>query len=236
MQNSKLAVLAIGAILVVGFFALRADDPKTSFDFKGFDEVSVSNGIQLTLSQAEDFEIQAVAKQGDLKRLRIKRRGDTLLVERKRGWGFLNWFMVDEFHVTIAMPILKELEASSGARATVASGLAGLEVIEASSGAFIQTNDVGAADLEVNASSGANIKAVGRCDHVKADVSSGANMDLSALKCETAELEASSGSSLSAFSSANATAQASSGASIRIYGGGTFTSEMSSGGTVRPAN
>ena len=234
MQKSSLAIIAVGAILVQGLPYLRSNDPKTAFGFKGFDQVSVSNGIQLTVALADDFAIQAVAKQGDLKRLRIKRRGDTLLVERKRGWGFLNWFIVDEFHVTVEMPNLKELEASGGANAQITR--ASSDVVEASSSASVQDQNLTVASFTVDASSGANISPTGSGYFVKSDVSSGANIDLSSLRCATATLEASSGANLSAFASAEAKAEASSGASNQIYEGGTFASEMSSGGTVRPAN
>jgi hypothetical protein len=69
---------------------------------------------------------------------------------------------------------------------------------------------------------------------LRVDISSGADFDGEALKCETASIDASSGADADAFATRSANGDASSGANITFHGKpAEFTKDTSSGGSVR---
>jgi hypothetical protein len=89
-------------------------------------------------------------------------------------------------------------------------------------------------DLDLKASSGAEIKAKGSALNLIAGTSSGSSIRAKELKVIDANLEASSGASIDVHVSGQLVASASSGASIKYYGEATPKSlHQSSGGGIQ---
>ena len=83
-------------------------------------------------------------------------------------------------------------------------------------------------------SSGADATLSGRCGDLRADGSSGADLDAGDLKCASAAADVSSGADLTIYASQSLTADASSGGDVTVYGKPKNTNvEKSSGGGVR---
>lgn len=222
---------AVVAFCIAGSAAVAQD---RTYDFAGFDEVVVTEGVSAEIVVGEDFAVTAEALRGDIDRLVIEQSGDRLEISRDSAWGLLAVGKRDRFAVQIAMPVLTQIESNSGATTQVEGADAALTRVTSSSGATLVIEDAELADVRAEATSGASLKMSGQCAEIEADSSSGASLNARELICKAANVHSSSGSSLAAFASETALAEGSSGASIRLRGGAELVSrDVSSGASIR---
>ncbi len=196
--------MAILALAAAGVATAAQAEPRP---LSGFTRVSAESGIEVQIAVGPNFSVDVSGRDAD--RIATRVSGGVLHIEpqSRLGWGRR------EALVRISMPRIEGLEASSGARVR-AQGLNGADVI-------------------MQASSGAQLSAAGRCGVIGADASSGANLDASALACEAGTVEASSGARTSVNVDGRLNVEASSGGNVYVSG----TPEMgdislSSGGAL----
>lgn len=200
----------IGVAIIFAPSAAWADTK--AFDLKGFEGVSVSSGIDATVTVGPDFSILADGAPRDLERLKVEVRGDTLNIGRdwKRTRGMRN----GKVKFTVTLPQL--------------------DLLDVSSGASIEAKGVRADTFTIDASSGGFMRVEGTCERIVVDVSSGGNVEAEELVCRTAVVDASSGGAAEVFASEEVSGDASSGGSVRISGSPPRVSkDTSSGGSVR---
>lgn len=207
----------ISSVLIV-VMALATPVWAENYDFDGFSEVSVASGISVTVTAGEDYSVIGEAKRGNIKRLRIRKRGDELHIDRRVSWGVFNFFRNDRFVVYVTMPEIESVSASSGSSMTVDADGAHDFMGEASSGATLVIDDIGGGNVDLDASSGSTLRASGECTNINAQASSGSTLSAKGLECDHASVDASSGSSLRVFASKSVDGSASSGASVTISG------------------
>ncbi|WP_368183731.1 head GIN domain-containing protein [Aestuariibius sp. HNIBRBA575] len=227
MRNSL--TVALGTLLLAS--PLLAD--QRQYDLNGFSAIQAQEGVSVVIETGMEFSVQGEAIRGDIDRLRVRQRGDVLVVDRRRGMGLFNSGRRDVFEVTVKMPDLTEVTATSGVSVTVdAHAIDGL-IASSASGASLRVFGLNGGDVSAQSSSGASLNIDGTCTSIDARSSSGASLNAQELTCETADIRASSGASLSAHASETAQAHASSGGSIRLSGQPQMTSQnVSSGGSV----
>ena len=191
-------------------------DVEREFSVDEFDSVSVSQGINLNLVMGSASSVTAVAeKDSDLDSLEIE--VDDGELEIRRGSWVSGIFSMGKSRGSVTVNVVAgELQA-------VASSL----------GANADLIDITCTKLQVDASSGSNIKVSGSCDTVAVDASSGANVDSSDLITADASVDSSSGASIRVFAGESFRGDASSGSSIRVYGNPEVAeSETSSGASI----
>ncbi len=188
------------------------------FDIRGFSEVSAAAGITVTVVAGEDFSVVGEARRGNIRRLRISKNGDRLVIDRKTSWSMINWFRNDQFDVDVTMPLITGASASSGSSMSVDADGAESFYASASSGANLSVSDIAGGPVELDASSGASLSAIGTCSVVKAEASSGALLSASELECVQAFIEASSGASMGVRASQLVAGKVSSGATLSVSG------------------
>jgi hypothetical protein len=191
-------------------------DVEREFSVDEFDSVSVSQGINLNLVMGSAPSVTAVAeKDSDLDSLEIE--VDDGELEIRRGSWVSGIFSMGKSRGSVKVNVVAgELQA-------VASSL----------GANADLIDITCTKLQVDASSGSNIKVSGSCDTVAVDASSGANVDSSDLITADASVDSSSGASIRVFAGESFRGDASSGSSIRVYGNPEVAeSETSSGASI----
>ena len=191
-------------------------DVEREFSVDEFDSVSVSQGINLNLVMGSAPSVTAVAeKDSDLDSLEIE--VDDGELEIRRGSWVSGIFSMGKSRGSVTVNVVAgELQA-------VASSL----------GANADLIDITCTKLQVDASSGSNIKVSGSCDTVAVDASSGANVDSSDLITADASVDSSSGASIRVFAGESFRGDASSGSSIRVYGNPEVAeSETSSGASI----
>lgn len=192
--------------------AQQGADAKRDYNLKGFEKVDASAGVNVIVRQGP-YSVHAESQNGDLSRLKVDVRGDTLVVGREQNW--FGW-------------------SGRGPRYTVTVSAPDYRGFDASSGSNIDGSGLSLKNLTVEVSSGADVEIAGTCADLHLSVSSGANFDGGNLRCETASVDASSGANADAFASRSAEGEASSGADITFHGKPVnFSKDTSSGGSVR---
>jgi len=222
--------IAIGLVLQA-----QAGDPK--YQMTDFSKVEVHSGIEATIVEGETFAISAKAKRGSLDNLRITQLGDTLVINRREGFGLLGAGRRDRFEVSVALPELDDLLATSGASVDVnfagahprhvrarsgssieAQGGAGVFELVASGGARLEVQELAATDVIVSSTGGSDLEVDGTCTTLTAVARSGASLRADSLACRIVEASATSGAITRVHATDSVVGAARSGGSLDVFG------------------
>ena len=228
-QRSWVLAGLIGVALTTQGVAAERD-----YALDGFTKVSASRGIEVEIITGEAFNVEAWAsRERLLRRFDISVKGRWLDVSRRSGPSFFLFGATDRYKVTVTMPELDELAASSGAE-IMADGLSTDDLaIAVSSGASVELPGLRADSIDIDISSGADVSADGTCRAIRVSASSGADMEGKGLSCQKAVLDASSGADIELAVSETLRGEVSSGGDIEIHGSPEVTQlSESSGGDV----
>ncbi len=191
-----------------------------------FTVVSASEGLDVYVTQAKDFEITVEADENIIDLIGTDIRDGKLKIHAIENIGRATK------KVYVSLPDITGLESSSGA------DLIGKTVIEsdkislnASSGSDLQV-EISADEVDANTSSGADIKVSGEANMLYANASSGSDIKARDFKVQTCHADASSGADISVNVSESLTADASSGADISYSGEATVQMKKSVSGSV----
>lgn len=179
-----------------------------SRDASGFDAISASAGVPVEVIVGPTFRVDVTGR--DAARIETRVEGDTLIIRPRGTW---HWGRRDA-EVQVTMPSVRELEASSGAR--------------------IEAGQIDGGEIDLGASSGAQVRVAGSCAAVNADASSGANIDARNLRCGAGVVDVSSGAQVNVHVSGRLDVEASSGGEVRAAGSPELGNiSLSSGGSLR---
>ena len=160
-------------------------DSSTTYDFTGFDALDISAGVDVIYEAGPDYAVIIDFTKGGPDNMKLRQEGSRLYIAQKStsGWG-------DKVRakVRVTSPHLNEVEASSGSS--------------------IRASALDSDILVLDASSGASIKAEGKCGSLK----------IVANSCQKVAANASSGGSVRAYASEQAKSHTSSGGSVDIFG------------------
>lgn len=191
-----------------------------------FTVVKASEGIDVYVTQADDFEITVEADENIIDLIGTDIKDGRLRVHAIENIGRATK------KVYVSLPEITALNSSSGA------DLIGKNVIEAnkisldaSSGSDLQVELI-ADEVDANTSSGADIKVSGEANYLVADASSGSDIKARSLLVKKCTADASSGADISVNVSESLTANASSGADISYSGDATVQKRKSVSGSV----
>lgn len=193
-----------------------------------FKNVSVSNAIDLVIEQSDSTEIIVEADDNIQKEITTKVENGTLIISCK----FSSFNNVTK-KVTVKMPVIDKLEASSASTISSKNVILGEKLdLDSSSASTININTESDSVI-CSASSGSTINVEGKALKLKTDASSGSSIEAQKLIANEIDADASSGSSITIHPKISLKAEASSGSSID-YEGSPKTIEKSenSGGSV----
>ena len=218
MDFRKAGVSSVAVLLSTGLIssASNAWATEKAFDLDNFTGVAAAQGLDVEVVVGEQFLVMASSNSVDqLDNLKFRVKDEVLILGReyrsKSLWDW--WKSADDVSVTVQMPTVGILKASSGADLFV--------------------EGVNCETLAIDASSGGAIEVVGSCKTGTIDASSGAGVDLRRLELETATVDASSGADINLYVSVAFYGDASSGADIDVYGQPAVTeSDASSGADI----
>ncbi|MET4074019.1 head GIN domain-containing protein [Hymenobacter sp. UYCo722] len=204
-------------------------------DVASFHAVEVSNGIELSLASGTTQRVEASADDADqLERLKTEVRDGVLKISFDRKLSE-TWTMTKTRHlrVNVTATSLDALHASSGAKAEVVGAFTTQKLdVEASSGATIKAN-FSSTDLRAQVSSGGVATLAGSAQRLDVAASSGGVFRGDALMARACEATASSGGDVAVAVQETLTAHASSGGDVRYAGSPRVSKRTSSGGSVR---
>jgi hypothetical protein len=175
-----------------------------------FQKVSVSNAIDLVIEQSDSKEIIVEADDNLQKEIVTRVENGTLIISCK----FSSFRNITMKKVTVKMPVIDKIEASSASTVQSKNVIEGQNVeLETSSAANMDVN-IESDNITADSGSGSSINIQGKALKIKTSVSSGATINASKLLANEVQAEASSGGSLSVHPIVSLKADASSGGSI----------------------
>jgi hypothetical protein len=177
-----------------------------------FTVVSASEGIDVYVSQAEDFKILVEADENIIDLIGTDIRDGKLKIHAIENIGRATK------KVHVSLPLISGLESSSGADLTTTNAIKADRIsLDASSGSDLQVELI-ADEVDADTSSGADIKITGEASIFYADASSGSNIRAASFEVKTCHADASSGADIDLNVTESLIADASSGADISYSG------------------
>lgn len=226
-------IRTISATSLIALCLVGAASAETrTYDVGSFTKIDISAGLDLTFEAGGPQSIEVENTKGDFSDIEVVVKGDTLVLKRvKNNWGWGRKRAA--YNITVSAPVISGLEASSGSDVS-GSGMSGDSIfIDVSSGADVSVTDTNGGTVRIETSSGSDASVSGQCTRVRAEASSGSDLDARKLVCAQGEADASSGSDIVIHASQSVNAEASSGADVDVYGAPTdVNSDKSSGGSV----
>ncbi len=191
-----------------------------------FTEVSVSEGLMVYVTQADDFNIEVEADENVIDLIATDIKNGKLRVHARKNIGNATK------KIYVSLPEITALKSSSGAHLRSENIVKSdrLEV-DGSSGALLQL-ELTANDLDIDASSGANLNLSGNVDRTEIDVSTGGNINAKDLQTKTCTVDASMGGNLKIQISELLIADASTGGNIGYSGEAKVQKKKSLSGNV----
>jgi hypothetical protein len=191
-----------------------------------FTSVSASEGLEVYVTQADEFNITVEADENVIDLIGTDINNGKLRIHARENIGRATK------KVFVSLPVVTQLESSSGADLTVNNDLNTDHIeIGASSGSGIEVS-LRANEIKANASSGANIEMSGEANDLEIRASSGSGVRAKDLLVKSCNANASSGADISINVSDILVADASSGANINYSGEATVERKKSVSGSV----
>lgn len=193
-----------------------------------FDQIHVSRGMNVYVSQGSPAKVVVIADNNLHEVIETKVEGGILKVYVNEN---IRW--AKEKKVMVTVEKLSGVQTTSGSNVWSQNQIMSENLeLKASSGANL-TMDVNAKYLKADCSSGANIKLSGLAKEAELETSSGANLKGKELKADNCKMRASSGGNVSSTVNGRLEAHASSGGNVVYFGEPTETDvNTSSGGNI----
>jgi len=192
-----------------------------------FTEVYASEGIDVFVTQDSEFKITVEADENIIDIIGTDVKDGKLKIHAIENIGRATK------KVYVSLPRITALKSSSGADLIVQNIIESESIeLDASSGADLRV-ELSANQVSADASSGADIKVSGRADMLYADASSGSDIKARDLQVKRCNADASSGADISVNVSESLVADANSGADIRYTGEASVQTNKSVSGSVR---
>lgn len=194
-----------------------------------FKSVTVSNALDLVIEQSDKTEIIVEADDNLQKEITTKVENGVLIVSCKMG----NFNNVTSKKVTVKMPVIEGLEASSASTINSGTTLKGNNLSLVSSSAASIHATVEYETVQLNGSSASNQNIKGKALKVEASTSSASVIDAAELLANEVIASSSSGGSTTVHPILNLKAEASSGGNVTYTGSPkSVQKEESSGGSI----
>ena len=191
-----------------------------------FTVVSASEGLDVYVTQAEEFEILVEADENIIDLIGTDIRDGRLKIHAIENIGRATK------KVHVSLPVISALESSSGADLRSKNLIRADRIsLDSSSGSNLQAEII-ADEVDADSSSGADIRLSGEATVLYVDASSGSGIRARDFKVKTCHADASSGADIDLYVLESLTADASSGADISYSGDPSVQQKKSVSGNV----
>ena len=175
-----------------------------------FKSVEVSNAIDLVIEQSDATEITVEADDNLQKHITTKVENGVLIV----ACDYNSFINIESKKVTVKMPIIEELSASSAASINSINTLKSENISFRTSSAASINLKVKSDNIRCKSSSGSSLTLEGMALNLEATASSGSTIDTNSLLVNEVNAKSSSGSTIRVHPIVSLNAKASSGSSI----------------------
>ncbi|MFC5285241.1 head GIN domain-containing protein [Pedobacter alpinus] len=232
MKNPNI-IKAFFTVFTVVFCAnfLLAQEVSTTKNFKNFNKIIVSSGINLYLSQGNEDKVLFKGSKDLIDKISVTKNNDgTLVLEiDKSGWGNWIWGSDDDVKVYVTIKQLESLTVSGGSD-VYCEGMLNLGdvTVKTSGGSDIKLN-LNANALKIASSGGSDVVLKGTVKYLGIAASGGSDVDAFGLIADEIDLKTSGGSDSNVYAK-NVLKIAASGASDVNYKGNPSVKRISSSG------
>nr|WP_294877589.1 head GIN domain-containing protein [uncultured Pedobacter sp.] len=197
-----------------------------------FNEISVSSGIDLYLTQSNSENIRINAHPDLIKNVIIEKEGNNLRIKYKDGvnWGRL--FKNQSIKVYINYKTLKGLSASGGSDVYTQNTLKTDRLSLSVSGGSDLKLDVVAKDMDIQASGGSDVDLKGSATNMQVSTSGGSDVNALDFVVDYAKVSSSGGSDANIHVNKALEASASGGSDINYKGSASVKNNSSKSGDV----
>lgn len=215
-------------LTLVGLFiaTLSMAQDREMRNHDSFSGISVGGGVDLIVTQSEDFSVEVITS-GEVDDIETRvSRGILEIRQRSNSWFTWN----DKVEVRVSMPYLEFLNASGGSDVESKGMMRGDQLeIKASGGSDVELA-ISYDKLEVNCSGGSDVELTGDVGFLDLQTSGGSDFDGGELVAQEAELSTSGGSDATIHVKKKLYARASGASDIMYYGSPEYVNVDSSGG------
>lgn len=187
----KLSALTLAFSAIA--FSLSAQDSK-DVPLRNFNEVSVSSGIDLYLTQSNAENIKVIAHPDLLKDVIIEKENNLLKVRYRNNISWGRMFKGQSIKVYVNYKTLQAISASGGSDVFTQNTLKTDKLVASVSGGSDLELNLVTKDLQVQSSGGSDIELKGSAVNMQASVSGGSDIDALGFIVEYARVTASGGS------------------------------------------
>lgn len=211
---------------ITGSGHVTTENRKVTGDFKN---IEISNDLDLVIEQSDKTEIIVEADDNLQKEITTKVENGVLVISCKSG----NFINVSAKKITVKMPVIEGIEASSASTVNSNNAIKGHNLISHSSSAASINLTTEYETIQLTGSSASNQTIKGKALQVEVSASSSSVINTSDLLANEVVANSSSGGSITAHPIVKLKAQASSGGSITYRGTPkSIQKEESSGGSI----
>lgn len=178
-----------------------------------FNAIKASQGLEVYLTQGNEESIVIEADENLLKLIKTEVKNDELRIYTERNIGYAS-----SKKIMVTFKDVSKISSSSGSD-VVSTNTINADYLElnTSSGSNMKLN-VNTKTLSCDSSSGSDLIVSGNTEKLSANASSGSDIKASKLLAISSEVEASSGADISVNTAKELTADANSGGDIKYYG------------------
>ncbi len=214
----KIAKPILTFCMLLGFSASLSAQETKSITISNFNGLSVSNGIDLFISQGNTESVKVTAHPDLLKNVIVEKEGSTLRIRYKDNMSWSRLIKGQGIKVYVNCKALQAITASGGSDVLAESNIKTDRLsITASGGSDIDLN-VNTKELKIVSSGGSDIDLKGVATNLSVTSSGGSDIDALELTAEYAKVTGSGGSDINVHVTRALEANASGGSDIHYKG------------------
>jgi len=220
-MKKNLFPLALLMFVFLASSACAGEKTKT-YSIKDFTGVSVGSGMQVTVTQSNNYSISITGDEKDFEDLMVEKRNGTLEIYYDRsGWGWFGHHRRGDVEVKITMPELTAIDLSGGAEGNISMNV---------DGKSFSAETSGGSELSVETSGGSRIELSGKGKNLSADGSGGSKIKLKNFAVINVNADLSGGSTVWVNMDGTLNSDQSGGSRLYYYGNVSLGNTSFSGG------
>ncbi len=190
------------SILLLAYVSLGqavAAEISRDYDLEGFNQIRLDNvGLELKVTVGEEFSVEAEGEQELVEALKMRVRGDKLVIYRDEDDKFWNGNHTEGVMVTISMPSFTGFDLRGAVDAEI--------------------KGVDSDRVEFDLKGAGNIEVSGKCRWLIVDLKGAGNVEADDLECEEVDVDLKGAGNIEVYASSKINAEINGMGNIDVYG------------------
>lgn len=238
IMKSSTILQSIFALMLVCLFALKTNaQSNKNISVSGFDEVSVSSGIDLYITHGSSESAKVTAHEDVIDNVVLQKSGNTLSIRFRENFSLSRLLSNQGVKVYLTVKTLHSISASGGSDVYSQNTIKTDRLKARASGGADLKLSLNTTDLEVESSGGADVELKGSATNMTVRASGGSDIEAYGLVAQYAKASASGGADININVAKALEAGASGGGDIHFKGAAALKNTSSSkSGSVKRLN